>query len=356
VARLSGRNAISEFTSYTWDDNGNLTNRGADSFAWDYEDRMTSATVGGTTTTFAYRGDGLRASRTTGGVTKSFTWDINAGLPVVLDDGAQYLYGAGLEAMKQSGSWFYYLADGLGSTMAIVNATGTVQNSYAYDVYGKPTVTGSLSNEFDFAGQQTDATGLQYLRARYMDPETGTFLSRDPLARFPGWVRHPLGYAGANPVNLTDPFGLDTAADIRSLLATIAALGALIPILMATDVGLPPIGGDGEDSDDTPTEEVEPEIELVGEYAELAKKIANGHGYDKHVKENGEFGDMTRQEYAEMIQQALQHGAVRELSDGRSAHYLEGADGVEVIVVVDPGNPDGGTGFKGTEKRFERLK
>jgi hypothetical protein len=98
-------------------------------------------------------------------VTTSFTWDINAGLPVVLDDGAQYLYGAGLEAMKQSGNWFYYLADGLGSTMAIVNATGTVQNSYAYDVYGKPTVTGSLSNEFDFAGQQTDATGLQYLRA-----------------------------------------------------------------------------------------------------------------------------------------------------------------------------------------------
>jgi RHS repeat-associated protein len=46
----------------------------------------------------------------------------------------------------------------------------------------KPTVTGTLSNEYDFAGQQTDATGLQYLRARYMDPETGTFLSRDPLA------------------------------------------------------------------------------------------------------------------------------------------------------------------------------
>ena len=47
---------------------------------------MTSATVGGTATTFAYRGDGLRASRTTGGATTSFTWDVNAGLPVVLDD------------------------------------------------------------------------------------------------------------------------------------------------------------------------------------------------------------------------------------------------------------------------------
>jgi RHS repeat-associated protein len=97
--------------------------------------------------------------------------------------------------MKQSGAWFYYLADGLGSTMAIVNATGTVQNSYAYDVYGKPTVTGPLSNEFDFAGRQTDATGLQYLRARYMDPETG----------MPSWTGSPTGYAAANPAMLVNP-------------------------------------------------------------------------------------------------------------------------------------------------------
>jgi RHS repeat-associated protein len=82
--------------------------------------------------------------------------------------------------------------------MAIVNATGTVQNSYAYDVYGKPTVTGSLSNEFDFAGQQTDGTGLQYLRARYMDPETGTFLSRDPLASMADWTANAHGYANAS--------------------------------------------------------------------------------------------------------------------------------------------------------------
>ncbi len=38
--------------------------------------------------------------------------------------------------------------------------------------YGKPTKTGSLGNEFDFAGQQTDATGLHYLRARNMDHES----------------------------------------------------------------------------------------------------------------------------------------------------------------------------------------
>jgi YD repeat-containing protein len=52
--------------SYTWDDNGNLTNRGSDSFTWDYEDRMTTATVGGINSSYTYRGDGLRDSRTVG--------------------------------------------------------------------------------------------------------------------------------------------------------------------------------------------------------------------------------------------------------------------------------------------------
>lgn len=111
--------------------------------------------------------------------------------------------------MKQSGNWFYYLADGLGSTMAIVDSTGTVQKSYQYEVYGEPTVTGGLANEFDFAGQQTDPTGLQYLRARYYDPVSGTFLSREPLALRPGWMGNPFGYAGANPARYLDPTGLD---------------------------------------------------------------------------------------------------------------------------------------------------
>ncbi len=57
-----------------------------------------------------------------------------------------------------------------------------------------------------FAGQYTDAeTGFQYLRARYYDPATGQFLSRDPLAAITG---SPYGYTGGDPLNGTDPAGL----------------------------------------------------------------------------------------------------------------------------------------------------
>jgi RHS repeat-associated protein len=118
--------------------------------------------------------------------------------------------------MKQSGDWSFprkdYLADGLGSTIAIVDNTGMVANGYTYDPsregYGEPTVTGSLPNEFDFAGQQTDPAGLQYLRARYYDPETGAFLSREPLANETWWLGSGFGYARCDPVAVADPTGM----------------------------------------------------------------------------------------------------------------------------------------------------
>ena len=86
--------------SYGWDDNGNLTDRGSDSFSWDAGDRLTSATVSSTTTTFAYNGDGLRNSLTTGGNTTTFTWDVNRSIAQVLDDGSlKYVYGIGRIAL-----------------------------------------------------------------------------------------------------------------------------------------------------------------------------------------------------------------------------------------------------------------
>jgi RHS repeat-associated protein len=93
--------------------------------------------------------------------------------------------------------------------MATVDGSGTLVNAYTYDVYGKTaSASGSQANDFQFAGQQTDATGLQYLRARYYDPATGSFLGRDPLAKDASWTGQPFGYAGANPANNVDPTGL----------------------------------------------------------------------------------------------------------------------------------------------------
>src|SRR5438093_13007498 len=120
---------------------------------------MTSATISGGTMTAAYTGDGLRNSRTAGGTTTTFTWDAAASVPQVLYDGTlKYVYGLGrVSQVNGSGATYYYLADALGSTMALVDSTGTVANSYTYDVFGAvATQTGSIANEFKFAGEQLE--------------------------------------------------------------------------------------------------------------------------------------------------------------------------------------------------------
>jgi RHS repeat-associated protein len=54
-----------------------------------------------------------------------------------------------------------------------------------------------------FPGQYTDTeSGLQYLRARYYDPTTSAFLTRDPIE---AQTQNPYGYVNGNPLNLTDP-------------------------------------------------------------------------------------------------------------------------------------------------------
>ena len=55
------------------------------------------------------------------------------------------------------------------------------------------------------SGYTNAETGFVYLRARYYDPATGQFMSRDPLT---ATTRSPYGYVGGNPLNATDPLGL----------------------------------------------------------------------------------------------------------------------------------------------------
>ena len=197
--------------SYTWDDNGNLTARGSDSFGWDAADRLISATVSSDTTTFAYNGDGLRDSVTADSVTTTYTWDVNRSIPQVIDDEeGGFVYGVG-RILKNTppsveGDTFHYLTDGLGSVLRF----GTLEYP-AYDVFGAPPgveVSIPVTNDFRFAGEQKDPTGLYYLRARYYDPVVGRFVSRDPLASSVEWQGHHFAYAANNPVLMVDPLGL----------------------------------------------------------------------------------------------------------------------------------------------------
>jgi uncharacterized protein RhaS with RHS repeats len=88
------------------------------------------------------------------------------------DEDFSYIYGLGrIAQVGGGGSTHYYLPDALGSTMALIDASGAVVNTYNYDVFGAVrSSTGSQPNVFTFTGEQVDeSTGLEYLRARYYD-------------------------------------------------------------------------------------------------------------------------------------------------------------------------------------------
>ena len=74
-------------------------------------------------------------------------------------------------------------------------------------------------NHYLYAGEQQDEiTGLYYLRARYMDVETGRFTSMDSYAGsiFDPVSLHKYLYANANPVMYTDPSGYISSADFTA--------------------------------------------------------------------------------------------------------------------------------------------
>jgi RHS repeat-associated protein len=102
----------------------------------------------------------------------------------------------------------YYEADGLGSVTSLSNPTATLANAYAYDSFGKLTVsTGAVLNPFQYTGREFDPeTGIYEYRARYFDPTVGRFISEDPI-RFRGGANF-YRYVANNPMDFRDPLGL----------------------------------------------------------------------------------------------------------------------------------------------------
>ncbi|MCA1683522.1 MAG: DUF6531 domain-containing protein, partial [Actinobacteria bacterium] len=171
--------------AYAYDQNGNRTSdqTGPGAYSYDQPNRLTASR----TATYAYDGDGLRTNKTANGTAEPYTWDIAQNIPLLIGDaGTAYITGpAGLplEQITSTGGVGYYHQDQLGSTRAITDSLGLFLATYNYDPYGNLTSkTSTITNPFGYAGQYTDPeTGLQYLRARYYDPQTQNFLTRDPL-------------------------------------------------------------------------------------------------------------------------------------------------------------------------------
>jgi RHS repeat-associated protein len=190
-------------TTYSYDQAGNLTS----------VERPKEGETTEIKDTYAYDGNGLRASQTIPGTTTYLTWNVSEQLPLLLNDGTNsYIYGPGglpIEQINSStGAVRYLHHDQAGSTRLLTGSAGTVEGKCTYAAYGSPTCEGTATTPLGYDAQYTSSdTGLIYLRARVYDPATAQFLTVDPML---GVTRAPYNYANDNPLNHGDASGLSS--------------------------------------------------------------------------------------------------------------------------------------------------
>ncbi len=196
----------------TYDNNGNLTSDGVNTYQWDSRNRLVSIS-GGSTASFNYDALGRRTSKVVNSVASQFLYDGNDVAAEIGGSavGASYLRELDIDEpfVRKSNANTYYLSDELNSTMALTDVTGTLTASYAYEPFGRNTINGISANLFQFAGRENDGISLYYYRARYYSPLFQRFLSEDP-AEFTGGDVNLYAYVQNDPIQLIDPMGLAT--------------------------------------------------------------------------------------------------------------------------------------------------
>jgi RHS repeat-associated protein len=234
-------------TAYEWDASGNRTKAGSNTFTYDERNRLTS----GDGSDYTYTPRGTLASQTKNGTITSYTFDAFDRL--IADGESLYSYDA-LDRVTSrirgtTNQTFTY--SGLGNDLAAISASGSVQARYSRDAFGAllglqeggaaavaalsdlhgdlvATFTTSLvtSTSYDpfgavtaqvgatttlgYQGEYTDPdTGKVNMHARWYQPGTGTFTSRDTatLAPNPSVQANRYTYANASPLTGIDPSG-----------------------------------------------------------------------------------------------------------------------------------------------------
>jgi RHS repeat-associated protein len=201
----------------TYDGDGNFT-ASSDGWSLTYnsKDQTTSITKpAGSATGATYHGGG-QWERLTFGQTSFSTGEL--GINSLTRGGGTTDYftrdpDGTLLTLRNSAS-FYYLTDGLGSVVALTDASGAVVNSYAYDPFGVhlDVPTEQVPNPWRFVGTHNyhfdSETGLYKVGIRYYEPETGRWTQEDPVhdpLDSNSW--NPYIYVGDDPINLADSTG-----------------------------------------------------------------------------------------------------------------------------------------------------
>ena len=154
---------------------------------------------------YSYMADGYRVSKEINGKTEQYLWDRgNMAAELNADGVVSKRYTRGVQLICDS-SDRYYMHNAHGDV--VESFSGVARSVHNYTAYGTP---GYCENDdmdtFGYCGQQYDwETGNYYMRARYYNPDTGRFISEDPVKDGNNWY----SYCAGNPVKFWDPSGLN---------------------------------------------------------------------------------------------------------------------------------------------------
>ena len=204
--------------SYGFDANGNTVSKSEGSnfwrYIWDYENRLAKASTRKQNVRYKFDALGRRVQRIVnyGQENTKFIYD---GEDVLADDNfgtlTKYQNGVGIDnklRVEAGNDVKYFLADHLGSTNGLADATGAITALTLYDSFGNPT-NANFPSRYQYTGRESDTfTGLHYYRARWFDAKIGKFMSEDPIG-FGGSDINLYGYVFNNPQAIIDPLGLD---------------------------------------------------------------------------------------------------------------------------------------------------
>jgi RHS repeat-associated protein len=208
-------------TAYRYDADGNLIEKQTGSQLWkySYDDQSRLIKVVDSTnniTQYEYDVFGNRSATIYNGTRTEYLVDPSGLGDVVSEyDGsgglvASYTHGLGLVSRNASGASAYYDFDAIGSTSELTGNNGAVLNRYSYRPFGEDFYeVETVSNSFEYVGQfgvTEEQNGLDYMRARFYDPNMGRFSSIDPIG-FQGKDTNFYRYASNSPTLYIDPQG-----------------------------------------------------------------------------------------------------------------------------------------------------
>jgi RHS repeat-associated protein len=148
--------------------------------------------------------------------TKSFLWGLDLSQTIQGAGGVGGLLSVTEHAGTHQGT-YVYTYDANGNVGQVLNSTGATVAHYEYDPFGNiinQTGTYADANTFSFSTKYFDVeTGLYYYGYRYLDPQTGRWLNRDPIEEAGGLNLY--GFVDNNGVNFIDLYGLSLWCSIK---------------------------------------------------------------------------------------------------------------------------------------------